>query len=387
MSVPSVRNEKMLTLIILIIFIQSITSYISQKKIRPRTSHTECFFDQHFTTLVSSAICSNVDINWSQFAFQGAVAGGCRALSRGLTFPFDTLKTLEQISTPASDSLKDICIKPDSEDTMTIIRKLLSKDYFRGIIPAVASAVPANAVFFVVYNYLQTIAASECVLKFLSIGDISFYQKTSVLFVERLLFSAVATLPQNAIKIPAELIKQRAQIQPEANIFSLFKQATNSKLGLRGLYQGGGAQLIREIPYNAIQMATFQLFKETLLLDISTSDGLYLGLNLASISAVLGLFAAAIAALLTQPADVIKTRLMTTIENENEEIEGNEKIITNSKNNMGIIRTSQQILEEEGWKGFFVGLGPRLILVSLGGMVYFYAAEVATEIFQVSLAK
>ena len=78
---------------------------------------------------------------------------------------------------------------------------------------------------------------------------------------------------------------------------------------------------------------------------------------------------------------------MTTIENENEEIEGNEKIITNSKNNMGIIRTSQQILEEEGWKGFFVGLGPRLILVSLGGMVYFYAAEVATEIFQVSLAK
>ena len=129
MSVPSVRNEKMLTLIILVIFIQSITSYISQKKIRPRISHTECFFDQHFTTLVSSAICSNVDINWSQFAFQGAVAGGCRALSRGLTFPFDTLKTLEQISTPASDSLKDICIKPDSEDTMTIIRKLLSKDY------------------------------------------------------------------------------------------------------------------------------------------------------------------------------------------------------------------------------------------------------------------
>ena len=385
MSVSSVRFEKILTFILLAIFIQSITGYISHKKTRPRTRHTERFLEQHLTTLVSSAICSTVHINWSQFAFQGAVAGGCRALSRGLTFPFDTLKTLEQISTPASDSLKDICIKPDSEDTITIIKKLLSKDYFRGIIPAVASAVPANAVFFVVYNYLQTIAASECILKFLSIEDTSFYQRTSVLFVERLLFSAVATLPQNAIKIPAELIKQRAQVQPEANILSLFKQAANSKSGLMGLYQGGGAQLIREIPYNAIQMATFQLFKETLLLDISTSDGLYLGLNLASISAVLGLFAAAIAALLTQPADVIKTRLMTTIENE---IEGIEKIKTSGSNKkVGIIKTSQQILAEQGWKGFFVGLGPRLILVSLGGMVYFYAAEVATEVFQVSLAK
>ena len=269
------------------------------------------------------------------------------------------------------------------------------------ILVQVASAVPANAVFFVVYNYLQTIAASECVLQFLSVEDTSFYQRTSILFVERLIFSAVATLPQNAIKIPAELIKQRAQVQPNENIFYLIEQATTTKKGIMGLYQGGGAQLIREIPYNAIQMATFQLFKETLLKDTHNFDGSLLGLSPAITSAVLGLFAAAIAALLTQPADVIKTRLMTKIENDaendNEEhstvsplestLESVVKKDKKDKERLGIIKTSQQILSEGGWKGFFVGLTPRLILVSLGGMVYFWAAEVATEMFQVSLAK
>lgn len=350
--------------------------------------------------MVDSVLCSNVDINWSQFAFQGAVAGGCRALSRGLTFPFDTLKTLEQVSTSTSDIMEND-LKADKMDNMAMLRKMVSKDYFRGVIPAVASAVPANAVFFVVYNYLQTIAASECVLQFLSVEDTSFYQRTSILFVERLIFSAVATLPQNAIKIPAELIKQRAQVQPNENIFYLIEQATTTKKGIMGLYQGGGAQLIREIPYNAIQMATFQLFKETLLKDTHNFDGSLLGLSPAITSAVLGLFAAAIAALLTQPADVIKTRLMTKIENEaendNEEhskvsplestLESVVKKDKKDKERLGIIKTSQQILSEGGWKGFFVGLTPRLILVSLGGMVYFWAAEVATEMFQVSLAK
>jgi hypothetical protein len=338
------------------------------------TSKTVCF-DQH--SIIVNSICSNVDINWYEFAFQGAVAGGCRALSRGLTFPFDTLKTLSQTSTTtASATASKVEDKPQlivEMDNVSKLKLLVSKEYFRGILPAVLSAIPANAVFFVVYKYLQTIATSDCVLLSLSVENVDFYHKTSVLFLERLIFSAVATLPQNAIKIPAELIKQRAQIQPNISTTMIVKQIIEPN-GIKGLYQGGGAQLIREIPYNAIQMATFQLFKETLL----NNNEFNFGLSSATISGILGLFAAAIAAILTQPADVIKTRLMTQIDEKQE----NDEII-----NMGIIKTIKMILEEQTWKGLFVGLVPRLILVSLGGMVYFWAAEVATEIFEVSLAK
>jgi hypothetical protein len=345
------------------------------------TSKTVCF-DQHY--IIVNSICSNVDINWYEFAFQGAVAGGCRALSRGLTFPFDTLKTLSQTSTTTASAtaskVEDKQQSIEEIDNVSKLKLLVSKEYFRGILPAVLSAIPANAVFFVVYKYLQTIAASDCVLHSLSIENVDFYHKTSVLFLERLIFSAVATLPQNAIKIPAELIKQRAQIQPNISTTMIVKRILEPS-GIKGLYQGGGAQLIREIPYNAIQMATFQFFKETLLNNNDYIHDFNFGLSTATISGILGLFAAAIAAILTQPADVIKTRLMTQID-EKIKFQENDEIM-----NIGIIKTIKMILEEQTWKGLFVGLVPRLILVSLGGMVYFWAAEVATEIFEVSLAK
>jgi Mitochondrial carrier protein len=341
---------------------------------RRRSSAIKCY---DHSAVIDSTICSNIDINWSQFAIQGAVAGGCRALSRALTFPFDTLKTLEQSAVKTSDAAETDNYRGPNESPFNF---LVSREYFRGILPAVASAVPANAIFFMVYNYLQTIAASDCILDYLSIHGADFFHRPSVLFLERLIFSAVATLPQNAIKIPAELIKQRAQVQPNTNILLLVQQATRPPLGILGLYKGGGAQLIREIPYNAIQMATFQAFKEMLLSKSPDNSEIYpFGLNLASISGILGLVAAAIAAILTQPADVIKTKLMTDVE-DNLNVD---QIVSKD----GIIRTARNIIVEEGWRGLFVGLTPRLILVSLGGMVYFWAAEVASQSTGLKLSK
>ena len=352
-----------------------------QQRQNPKFTTGSRRHSHEFTTVAESSLCSTVDINWYQFAVQGAVAGGCRALSRGLTFPFDTLKTLEQTGTPSTD--KNDGSEITQEVIVSKLKTLLSKEYFSGIFPAVASAVPANAVFFVVYNYFQTIAASDCVLHYFSVADTDFYQGASVLFIERLLFSAVATLPQNAIKIPAELIKQRAQVQPNTNLLALLQQAIRPPFGIRGLYQGGGAQLIREIPYNAIQMATFQLFKESL---ASSSIVSPFGLGSASISGVLGLVAAAIAAVLTQPADVIKTKVMTATE-ENYTSEDGQQNHLITEESYGIIKTAKNIYANEGLNGFFVGLTPRLILVSLGGMVYFWAAEVSSEFLGISLSK
>jgi solute carrier family 25 (mitochondrial thiamine pyrophosphate transporter), member 19 len=370
-----------LGLLLATLFFSTCFAYHNQQRTKQRANN---ILRLHYdvAAVTESVMCGSVDINWSQFALQGAVAGGCRALSRGLTFPFDTLKTLEQSSKDDSAEVKEEKEHKQFKIDLSIFKLLLSKEYFRGVIPAVASAVPANAVFFVVYNYLQTIAASDCILHYFSINT-GFFQRPSILFVERLMFSAIATLPQNAIKIPAELIKQRAQVQPDKPITYLLQQATKPPLGIIGLYQGGGAQLIREIPYNAIQMATFQSFKE--ILYHSSNSDFQSALSPASVSGILGLLAAAIAAILTQPADVIKTRLMTAIEDDQIDV-----TVTKSdskKRPDGIIKTTKKIIEKSGWQGLFVGLVPRLILVSLGGSVYFWAAEVASEFFEISLAK
>ena len=61
----------------------------------------------------------------------------------------------------------------------------------------------------------------------------------------------------------------------------------------------------------------------------------------------------------------------------------NEKEVQTDK--LGIIDSALQIVREQGWKGLFVGMQSRLILVSLGGMLYFWSAELAEELFEVTL--
>ena len=275
------------------------------------SAHT-CFHDVHMNTLIS-------------FAVEGGIAGGSRALSRGLTFPFDTIKTLQQAENVKQRS----------------IRTLQVRDYFKGIVPTVVSAIPANALFFVVYNFLEQFILCYSTTD----GD---HLSISNNFIQRLIVSAIATLPQNLIKIPGELIKQRAQTRSDLSIVDIVKEAMASD-GISGLYVGGKAQLLREITYNSIQMASFELLKDSSL--ISGDDSYSAG--------VLGLLAAGFAAICTQPIDVVKTRLMTS----------------RSSKQISIVPCIQQIYQDAGVQGFFVGLLPRLILVSVGGFFYFYFAQ------------
>jgi len=254
-------------------------------------------------------------------------------------------------------------------------------DYFRGVIPTVVTAIPANAFFFVTYDYLIFALSIICPCP-----------SSAFLFQMRLLFSAIATLPQNAIKIPGELIKQRAQVQSESNFTLLYQQATATD-GLQGLYLGGGAQLLREIPYNALQMTSFAILSDS----VATYP---LPFSQPIKAAILGLLAAGFASVITQPTDVIKTRIMTDLEEELlvEVIDTKERSkdtgtsntdsttsmsTTNNGwwNEISIIKYCLLIIKEEGISGLYAGMVPRLLLVSIGGMVYFWAAAITDNMF------
>ena len=181
---------------------------------------------------------------------------------------------------------------------------------------------------------------------------------------QQVLISAVATVPQNLFKIPAELLKQRAQLSPvvsqqsasrELSFLGVLQDA--QRLGLRGLYQGGGAMMLREIPFNAVQMSAFYFLKEQRAADL-TSSVIASSADPVLQSALLGLVAAGLAALVTQPADTIKTRLMK------EDAAGET-----------VIGMARKIVKASGWRGLYVGLGYRLLLVSIGGLIYFATLE------------
>ena len=66
-----------------------------------------------------------------------------------------------------------------------------------------------------------------------------------------------------------------------------------------------------------------------------------------------------IAAVLTQPADVIKTRMMVRTDSTTP--------TTATAENSSILETARSIIILEGWAGLFAGVVPRVLLVGFGG--------------------
>ena len=91
------------------------------------------------------------------------------------------------------------------------------------------------------------------------------------------------------------------------------------------------------------------------------------------------------AALLTQPADVLRTKLMlrpiSSGERSVEEDSSSSSASSSSNINSSstLLSAVKGIWEQEGGAGFFRGLVPRLLIVTLGGIVYFYVADVVLE--------
>ena len=260
-------------------------------------------------------------------------------LSRVLTFPLDTIKTLEQTEeserqgvmkgTVLSETDTNHMESPRGEGKLDL-SSLGWTDYLRGLGPTIFAAIPANAVFFIVYNYLDAI--TNCYMTPLDLTS------PQLVLWKRLVIALIATLPQNAIKIPAEVVKQRSQIQDSANSWEIFNDIKDNE-GFQGFYAGSIGMLLREIPFNSFQMAFFASLKDVVDLqqaffsiaklsflrdsallrgvgsgfdDIMTSTTISPGNDSFGSfeSALLGLIASFLAAVLTQPADVLKTKLM-----------------------------------------------------------------------------
>ena len=77
-------------------------------------------------------------------------------------------------------------------------------------------------------------------------------------------------------------------------------------------------------------------------------------------SALSGSLAGAVAAGLTTPLDVLKTRVMLERRSQREAAgRGN-----------SVLRLLTQIRRESGWKGLFKGVGPRTAWISIGGAIF-----------------
>lgn len=132
---------------------------------------------------------------------------------------------------------------------------------------------------------------------------------------------------------------------------------------LRELYRGAGITIAREIPFTVLQFTMWESMKEAYakryLRKSVPGSGAVSGNQIpASTSAMFGSVAGAIAAGLTTPLDVIKTRVM---------------LARRGDGGAGApVRVKEVVkgIADEGMGAFWRGIGPRVAWIGIGGAVF-----------------
>ncbi|KAI4122212.1 MAG: hypothetical protein LQ338_005948 [Usnochroma carphineum] len=254
----------------------------------------------------------------------GALAGTAVDLS---LYPIDTLKTRLQSSAGFYPS-----------------------GGFRGIYAGVGSALvgsaPGAALFFVTYEGLKMRLA-----EFRKRGGINGGLMMSEP-MDHIIAASAGEVAACAVRVPTEVIKQRAQAaqQPSSMAALKFILARRGEVGVRGvwreMYRGWGITVMREVPFTAIQFPLWERMKAWR----RRTKGR--GEVTAVESGVLGSVAGGVAAGLTTPLDVLKTRMMLAREKE------------------AAWSMFRRIWEGEGPGAFLAGMGPRVMWISAGGAVF-----------------
>ncbi|KAI4246721.1 MAG: hypothetical protein L6R40_001750 [Gallowayella cf. fulva] len=259
----------------------------------------------------------------------GALAGTTVDLS---LYPIDTLKTRLQSSAGFYPS-----------------------GGFRGIYAGVGSAVigsaPGAALFFVTYEGLKSQLRS---IREGAPGDggPSRTGKGWSEPVEHMIAASAGEVAACAVRVPTEVVKQRAQAAQHPSSMAALRNilAQRSSIGVLGvwreMYRGWGITIIREVPFTALQFPLWEGMKAW------RREQTGRGQVSAVESGAYGSLAGAVAAGLTTPLDVLKTRMML------------------AKERQPAVTLFKQIWNESGPSAFLAGIGPRVMWISAGGAIF-----------------
>ncbi|KAK3512753.1 hypothetical protein QTP70_024818 [Hemibagrus guttatus] len=250
------------------------------------------------------------------------VAGGCAGMCVDLTlFPLDTIKTRLQSQ-----------------------QGFHKAGGFRGIYAGVPSAAvgsfPNAAAFFVTYESTKSVLS----------GCFSSRMAPVTHMIAASLGEIVACL----IRVPTEVVKQRAQASPSLHTHHVLL-ATLREEGVWGLYRGFGSTVLREIPFSLVQFPLWEYLKALW----RRRQGERLDSWQA---AVCGAVAGGVAAFVTTPLDVAKTRIMLA-----------KAGTSTASGNIPLVL--YEVWKCRGVFGLFAGSIPRMTFISVGGFIFLGAYE------------
>ncbi|KAF2745166.1 mitochondrial carrier protein-like protein [Sporormia fimetaria CBS 119925] len=313
---------------------------------------------------------SNTDI-----LIAGAVAAFTVDL---LVYPLDTLKTRIQSPDYSRIYLNATTQKPNPA---------LFRGLYQGVGSVIIATLPSSGAFFTTYERTKSL------LHTLNDKRVFFFSLPTPLL--HAFASSTAELVSCAILTPAEVIKQNAQmvdttssssssrLKPNATLQTLAKFKSNPL----ALWRGYTALAGRNLPFTALQFPVFERTREGIL-DWRERRGRKTGSlwERGVVTALSAGSAGALAAVVTTPVDVVKTRIMlSAIESEDASAGGEKgkqaqkglvdalgkavqaKKKAKRKSAWGI---GQEIVKEKGFVGLWRGGALRAVWTFAGSGLY-----------------
>lgn len=256
---------------------------------------------------------------------QHAVAGSCAGVMEHVVmYPLDTIKTRMQV-----------CGKFGAWTTLKIIvRERGVVGLMRGSVVIGVGCIPAHVGLFGTYEFART-----------RLLDTRLHQP-----FQTACCGALASTIHDAIMTPADVVKQRLQLGCHTGAVDCAVSVWRRE-GLVAFYRSLPTTLMMNIPYNGMLIAANESLKRFLSLKNYDEGATFADAPWYFVSAgSSGAFAAA----MTLPLDVVKTRLQTQ--------PGGDAIGRGRPRYSGIVSTMGAIHADEGWRGFYRGLGPRVAL-------------------------
>ncbi|KAL7818565.1 mitochondrial carrier [Trichoderma gracile] len=274
-----------------------------------------------------------------------------------LVYPLDTLKTRYQ----SQDFIKSPLTNP-----------LALRGLYQGIGSVILATLPAAGVFFSTYETTKSLYAKHLPVSL----------PTAVIHS---LASATAEMASCLVLTPGEVIKQNAQMiqqqqqqqQHKASASNTIPKRSTSLLAFKRvlasgrLFTGYSALVARNLPFTAMQFPLFEHIRAQLWehrarsskgtqnnTDGATRGVVESGLIAGSSAAIAG----SIAAFVTTPSDVIKTRMMVSIDND--------ASTTTSRKGLASIKVVRDVWRERGLRGFFRGGAFRSAWTAVGSGLY-----------------
>ncbi|GAM21946.1 hypothetical protein SAMD00019534_051210, partial [Acytostelium subglobosum LB1] len=275
-----------------------------------------------------------------------SIAGGM-VTAMALT-PLDVVKTRLQnqpnVATAAAGTISNAASSSSHfSGTIDALIKISRNEglhtLWRGLTPSFLMTIPSTAIHFTTYEYFKQ--------------HIERYTDKDNVYIAPLIAGSLGRVVSVTVTSPFELIRTNLQgitNRKTLHFVPLIREIVGN-VGLTGLWRGLSPTLMRDVPFSAIYWSCYEIIKK------KRASPFY-------INFVSGAMSGSIAAVVTTPIDLIKTRIQMTAQLTASKSNQNNSIISSSRNRTSAIYHAKEIYREEGLMGFTKGMVPRLAKVA-----------------------